>query len=274
MGKPRLLLSLAICVLILLTGGAMAGQKNTFKSINDVSLEKWQTLSAQKIYFGHQSVGFNIIDGIKDIMSANNKVQLNIVELNKIGRLEVPGFYHSRIGSNVDPISKIDDFSHKMAGGIGGSADIEFLKFCFVDIGADTDVNKVFDHYKNTMLVLKAKYPGTTFVHFTVPLGTTIESWKTKIKVLMGKKDIWEYDANIKKNEFNDLLREYYAGNEPVFDIARSESTYPDKKRSTFTKNGKLYYDLAPEYTYDDGHLNEKGRKRVAEQLLIFLAEL
>jgi hypothetical protein len=161
-----------------------------------------------------------------------------------------------------------------MDAGIGGSADVAFFKFCFVDIGADTDVNKVFDHYKNTMSRLKTKYPGTTFVHVTVPLGTTIESWKTRIKVLMGKTEIWEYDANIRKNEFNNLLRGNYAGREPVFDLAGFESTYPDGKRSTFTKNGTSYYDLAPEYTYDDGHLNEKGRKWVAEQLLMFLADL
>ena len=55
-------------------------------------------------------------------------------------------------------------------------------------------------------------------------------------------------------------------------DIAYFESTYPDGKRSTFTKEGKSYFDLAPEYTYDDGHLNEKGRQWVAEHLLNFLA--
>ena len=252
----------------------MAGQENMLENIQNVSLEKWEALSGKKIYFGHQSVGFNIIDGIRDVMSTDKRVKLKIVELDKIGRLEEPGFYHSRIGSNVDPVSKIDDFSRKMAAGIGSSADIAFFKFCFVDIGADTDVNKVFDYYKNTMSALKTKYPQTTFVHFTVPLGTTLESWKTKLKVLMGKKEIWEYDANIRKNEFNDLLREYYAGKEPVFDLAGFESTYPDQQRSTFTKNGKTYYDLAPEYTYDDGHLNEKGRKWVAEHLLLFLANL
>ena len=30
---------------------------------------------------------------------------------------------------------------------------------------------------------------------------------------------------------------------------------------------------MVPEYTDDSGHLNDKGRKKVAEQLLIILAE-
>ena len=90
----------------------------------------------------------------------------------------------------------------------------------------------------------------------------------------MGKKDIWEYDANIRKNEFNDLLRKEYSGKEPIFDLAYVESTFPDGRRSTFTKAGETYYSMAPEYTYDDGHLNETGRKRAAEQLLVLLANL
>ena len=42
----------------------------------------------------------------------------------------------------------------------------------------------------------------------------------------------------------------------------------------TFTKDGENYYSLVPDYTDDGGHLNEKGRKIVAEQLLILLANL
>jgi len=52
------------------------------------------------------------------------------------------------------------------------------------------------------------------------------------------------------------------------------ESTLPDGKRSKFTKDGKEYFDLAPEYTFDDGHLNERGRRWVAQHLLTFLSEL
>ena len=69
------------------------------------------------------------------------------------------------------------------------------------------------------------------------------------------------------------MLKEYKE-KEPIFDIATIESTYTDGTRSNFVKNGKIYYIMVPEYTYDHGHLNKVGRKRVAEQLLIFLANL
>ncbi len=100
---------------------------------------------------------------------------------------------------------------------------------------------------------------------------TSIKTW---IKKIIGKKDIWEYDDNIKRNQYNQLLKEYYEGKEPVFDLAKIESTYPDGKRCTFEKDGKTYYSLVSEYTSDGGHLNEKGRKIVAEKLLVFLANL
>lgn len=273
--KYRYLFLLIVFYVVSLNTNLFAGDKTMpNETISALPAAALTALSSKKIYFGHQSVGFNIIDGIKDIMSANKLVKLNIIELDQIKKLESSGFYHARVGSNRNAISKIDDFAAQMDAGIGGTADIAFFKFCFVDIGADTDIQKVFAHYQVTMAKLRKKYPTTKFIHFTVPLGTTITTWKTRIKTLMGKKDIWEYDANIKKNEFNDLLTNHYTGKEPVFDIAYFESTYPDGKRSTFSKEGKSYFDLAPEYTYDDGHLNEKGRRWVAEHLLVFLAQL
>ena len=254
-------------------------QNNNDKELQDMSSlsnmdipgKIWANLAEKKIFFGHQSVGFNIIDGIKDLMK-DSPVKLSIVELKDVGPLSKPGFYHARVGKNVDPISKIDDFARQVEAGIGGTADIAFFKFCFVDIRSQTDIQKVFKHYVQTMERLEKKYPRTKFVHFTVPLSTTVTSWKTRVKTLIGKKDIWEYDDNIRKNEFNRMLKEHYAGKEPVFDIAAYESTLPDGKRSRFTKDGKDYFDLAPEYTYDDGHLNEQGRKWVAEHLLTFLS--
>jgi hypothetical protein len=70
------------------------------------------------------------------------------------------------------------------------------------------------------------------------------------------------------------MLRKEYTGKEPIFDLAALESTNPDGTRLSFTQNGKTAYALVPTYTTDGGHLNEQGRKLVAEQLLIFLASL
>ena len=162
-----------------------------------------------------------------------------------------------------------------MEEGIGEKVDITFFKFCFVDIDASTDVRRLFSDYKNKMSWLKNKYPGKNFVHVTVPLlerkGTT---FRKRINKLLGKKSIFDDDHNVARNEFNELLRKECDGNEPVFDLAKIESIYPDGRRAEFKRNGERYYSLVPDYTHDGGHLNERGRKVVAEQLLILLASL
>ena len=73
---------------------------------------------------------------------------------------------------------------------------------------------------------------------------------------------------------FNDLLREELGKEELLFDLALIEATFPDGTRNVHQKDGQSFHALVPEYTYDGGHLNEKGRRIVAEQLLIFLANL
>ena len=90
----------------------------------------------------------------------------------------------------------------------------------------------------------------------------------------MGKNDIWEYDSFMNRQIYNEMIIEKYSGIDPIFDIAAIESTYPDGRRSSFTRKGKVYYTLIPDYTNDGGHLNDLGKSIVAEKLLLFLINL
>jgi hypothetical protein len=54
----------------------------------------------------------------------------------------------------------------------------------------------------------------------------------------------------------------------PILDIAAIESTKPDGSRQSFELDGVTYFSMVPEYTTDGGHLNEIGRKIVAEQFV------
>ena len=261
-------------LLIGCNGGDMQEKKGSFPFIKDIPDSEWKKLSEKKIYFGHQSVGFNIIDGIKDVIKENPQIKLNIVETSDPSKFNTPLFAHSRVGKNIDPKSKIDAFANFMENGIGNMADIAFFKFCYVDVTARTDVERVFADYRNTISRLRESYPGTMLIHVTAPLTVTKTTFKTWIKKIIRKKYIWEYDDNIKRNQFNELLKKEYNRKEPIFDLSKIESTFPDGTRSSFTKDGRAYYSLVSEYTHDGGHLNEKGRKIVAEQLLILLADL
>ena len=250
--------------------------KMELSTIEDVQASAWAELKEKKIYFGHQSVGNNIIDGIKDWGRQKPQVKLRIISLQDSYKLNSPGLYQANIGKNEDPRSKINAFVADMRQGIGNSADIAFFKFCFVDITAKTNIEEVFNHYSKTMEKLQDKYPKVTFVHFTVPLlRRNKPTFKSYIKKLIAKGDGFFDDShNIARSKYNQLLREKYMGKEPLFDLAMVESTYQDGSRCTFSANGHTYYALVPEYTKDGGHLNELGQKVAAEQLLIFLAGL
>jgi hypothetical protein len=249
-----------------------------FATIKGIPDSAWKKLSEKKIFFGHQSVGFNIIEGLEDIMKENHQIRLNIVKIDTPADFNAPLFAHAWIGENTDPQSKIDAFTNFMEKAIGDKADIAFFKFCYVDVTAGTDINKVFDDYKKAASRLKKRYAKTTLIHVTVPLTSKppgVKGWIKKTKKLVKKivgRPVFDYYDNIKRSQFNEMLREEYDGKEPVFDLAKIESTFPDGRRASFTKDGEIYYSLVTDYTYDGGHLNELGRKMIAEQLLILLA--
>jgi hypothetical protein len=247
-------------------------EKVKLPSMNDIPKSTWQSLYQKKIYFGHQSVGDNIIDGIKIVMKSNNNIKLNIQKLNEVEESNIPVFAHSYIGANEDIDSKLNGFSQNIKNELKGNVDIAFLKLCFWDVRSKTDINWVFNNYKKTMDKLKAEFPNITFLYFTVPLMTHSNSVLSAFKRII-KPDNSDLD-NIQRNELNRLIVLEYNGKEPLFDVARVESTRPDGSRAVFVSGGKEYYYLPVEYTNDGGHLNAYARKYVAEQLLITLARL
>jgi len=255
-------------------GETMKDDHTVYSNINEIPAAAWEKLSQKKIYFGHQSVGFNIIEGINALMKEYSQIKLNIVETNKLSDTTKGVFAHSRVGKNRDPKSKNDEFSQLVNTLFKQYPGVAMLKYCYVDIIDKTDVSKIFDEYSTTMAEIKQKHSKLNIIHFTVPLTTTRTTWKTKLKIILGKKEIGEYDSNIKRNEYNMMLANKYSGIEPIFDLAKIESTFPDGSRCTFQKNKKSYFSLVPEYSDDGGHLNDTGRKKVAEQLLLLLVNL
>jgi hypothetical protein len=251
----------------------MEYEKIKYSSLTDIPDTAWKALSNKKIYFGHQSVGFNIINGLNDLMKEYPQIKLHIVETTDINDFPDGVFAHSRVGNNTDPKSKINDFSRYINQGIGKWADVAALKFCYVDITAESNIVEIFDHYKNSVEKIKNEYPALSIIHFTEPLTTRQTGWKASLKKLIGR-PIGGYADNMKRTEYNELLIREFQGKEPIFDIAKIESTHPNGERCSFSVGDKTYYSLAPEYTSDGGHLNELGRKKVAEQLLLLLTSL
>lgn len=276
-------LFLMILSITLVFGGMMHSPLPEFPGINQISQDNWQKLAQQRILFGHASVGGNIVTGIQELQNQHPEMTLKIVASETPWMVNRSGLIHFYLGNQPHPnqvstsaSAKIDVFSYLMESRITNSVDIALFKLCWADINSNTDVVSLFAFYKTTIAKLMQDFPQTTFVQVTTPLvaepegASAVKQW---LKRLLGRSSSHLSD-NVKINQLNDLIRSEYTGKTPIFDLATIESTLPDGTRQTFSDGGKTFFSLAPEYTSDMGHLNHTGRKVIAEQFLVFLADL
>jgi hypothetical protein len=89
---------------------------------------------------------------------------------------------------------------------------------------------------------------------------------KQTVKLLIGKPGFFE--DNMMRLNFNELLDNVF------FDLAHIESVNASGFGCYALKGAKKISVMTPGYTEDGGHLNSQGRKKVAEQLLIILADI
>jgi hypothetical protein len=250
--------------------------KITLPSIDDVPREYWVKLAEKSIFFGHQSVGYNIIDGITDILNEHDYIKLNIIEAREPFAFKQPFFAHSHVGMNTKPFSKIKRFVEIMDSGVGSNVDIAFFKFCYVDIMRDSNPQEVFDGYCNAMDVMKDRYPNTKFLHVTVPIRSVPRGakryLKQTVKLLISKPGFFE--DNMMRQNYNNLLRNAYSKTGLFFDLAHVEAVNSSGFGCYAQKGTEKVYVMAPEYTKDGGHLNSLGSTKAAEQILIILAEI
>ena len=235
----------------------------------ELSDEQASHLATQTVFFGHQSVGDNIVQGVRDLMVEDRRLHLNIINSADPGGVAGPAFVETHIGENTRPDSKNEAFRAVIDKGLGARGGIAIMKYCYVDIGPDTDIPRMFRNYAELMSQLRAKYPALKIVHVTVPLTIAEPAGKAWLKGLLGKPTARA--DNLKRNQFNQLLKETYES-KTIFDLAEVESTHADGSRSYTVVAGEPIYTLAPEYTDDGGHLNATGRQAAAKKMLITLA--
>jgi hypothetical protein len=247
-----------------------AGSSSLSPGADESKLRKdLQLLSQRRVFFGHQSVGVNLLDGIRALASQQH-VAIQVAEPQATGI--APGSIgHAFVGRNLDPLSKLRDFEQAFASGTAAGADLAMVKFCYVDVTADTDANALFSEYQAAMARLRAAYPGTTIVHVTVPLTTIQGGWKAIVKRLIGRAP-GRFADNVRREEFNTLIRTAYQGREPLFDLARSESTHPDGRLETAEWGGRTVPMLVPDLSDDYGHLNREGQLQAGRELIAVLA--
>jgi lysophospholipase L1-like esterase len=239
-------------------------------SFEQITPQDWQRLANERIFFGHQSVGQNLLDGVRDVVASNPNIRLNIVEVKNGAPVDGPGFYHMFIGENGKPASKLAAFRDAVANvGESGTA---LMKYCYVDVNFASNPKSMFEEYRRTVDEVRAKQPAIRIVHVTLPLTTdagTIRYVAAVVRRLPTSRTL-----NLIRHEYNEMLRAEYGGKEPIFDLALLESTEPDGTQKLVRYKGERVPVLSNAWTYDGGHLNEAGRRRIAEAFLTTLVSL
>lgn len=242
-------------------------------ALTEITDAEWNALASRRIYFGHQSVGRDIMQGVRRVLDENPSIPLRTVQADDPNSVEGPGFIEGQVGQNTQPETKTAGFVSAMENGFADEAgSVAMYKFCYVDVNTGTDPEQLFRDYEAAIDELQRRHPELTVVHFTLPLHLATDGLREQARTLLGRST--QIRLNMIRNRYNELLRERYSGTEPVFDIALLESTRPDGTQAYISYGGRKVYMLAPEWTYDGGHLTDAAQNHVAERLLVFLARM
>lgn len=227
-----------------------------------------EQLRSRHIFFAHQSVGGNIMDGLKDLAEAGAPL---VPERTLRVDAERPGVLaHEWVGENGQPASKLGALDSAVRGP-AAEADVIMFKFCYSDFGPGTDPARILNQYVAEIRTLRAHRPGLTIVHMTTPVPEP-DSWlRYYFRKARGRMTARERIVMI--GQYNDLLRREFGGREPLFDLAVRESRSPEGERSTISAGGREYSALNPAWSEDGEHLNSAGRLYIAGELLAFLAD-
>jgi hypothetical protein len=261
----------AIEIAILTTATCLLAGSTTVMAADSNLKSDLVRVADKRVLFGHQSVGVNILDGINQVAHAEG-VRLRVTEVSSTKDIGPTTLAHTFVAENGNPAKKFASFESAMSGSSEGP-DIALIKLCFVDFSPETDVSVLFSQYQEMIKRLKLSHPETTFVHVTTPLTVVQGGIKGWVKRLIGRAPA-EFNENVRRNDYNELLRKTYGGREPIFDLAHLESLGPDGKTLQVEWHGKVVPALIPDLSSDGGHLNAEGQRRAAVELLSALAHV
>lgn len=228
------------------------------------------TFSATRVFFGHQSVGSNVIAGVSDLFVEPGSPPLAVVETRDAIAADGGFLSHTHVGVNGDPLGKFDDFAAILGGSLGDEVDIAVLKLCYVDVTASTDVEQLFAAYANLMERLETEHPDVRFLYATAPLSTD-RGWKQVVKAWIGRDDQMGPADNLARQRYNELVRQRYGDTGRLFDIAAVESTIADAPTSR-QLDGATYYVLNQGFAADPGHLNPLGSRAAGAEFIRLVA--
>ena len=226
----------------------------------------WSTLAQRRVYFANQSVGGDILVGLKKLIARGDAPAVKLVQTREPSVLHGPAFVHFQAGSNANRLSEWRTLHEVLDARPAPDYPLVLLKYCYPDISEADDAQALFVEYRSELAALTARHPDITMVHATIPLTTVERPWKALAKRTLGRPVARA--AALQRHRYIERLRATYSGAEPLFDIARAESEGPDGRRAAVMVGGQEVEILMDAYTNDGGHLNDAGRTRTALSLL------
>lgn len=235
---------------IVFGASALAQEPNV---VDEALKRDLETVRNARVFFGHQSVGVNLLDGIA-ALSKEAGVPVTLGE--------------GLVGANTKPQSKLDDWVKKAE----STPDVQLLvlKFCYVDIMAEDNPEAVLAAYQQAVARVRQARPEAKILHVTVPLTARGSGLKNWLKRTLGR-TVWDDESNVRRLAYNRALRAAFP-NEPIFDLAAVESTRPDGSKEEHVVQGQPVPMMWPGYTDDGGHLNAAGQRVAARAFIAALA--
>ena len=232
-----------------------------------------EVLAQARVLLGHQSVGRDVLAGLRSLVSENG-ADVRVIDIDGTPPDDAPGVFSSHIGQNGDPESKCEMFSQLLTRPERPQYDLAMMKFCYADLreGTPLSADQMVDRYARMVDSIRSMRPDVRLLHVTVPLKADPIGKKAWLKRKLGM-SVESDAANVMRNDFNAKLKERFA-NEPLFDLAAVESTYADGGRSSFDRDGRTVYTLARAYTHDGGHLNPAAQRLAAASFVRTLADV
>lgn len=222
--------------------------------VDDALRRDLETIKGARVFFGHQSVGQDLLDGVATL-AREAGVEVTIGE--------------GQIGANGKPEQKFDDFAERAE--TGPALDLIAMKLCYVDLYRGADAEQLLASYRRAVARVRLANPSLKILHVTTPLTIRASTVKASIKRLIGGNSHSD-DSNALRLAYNRGLRAAFPG-EPVFDLAAAESTRPDGSREEFAVAGQPVPMLWQGYAVDEGHLNTQGKRVAARAFIAALAE-
>lgn len=235
-----------------------------------------EAVAEMNIFIGHQSVGRDMLSTMSTVFTEADVEPPQVVEASDLETLVGPGFVHTFVGENGDPIGKMEAFDAAMRDGLGDVVDVAMLKFCYSDFHRGDDVERFFDEYRRTMAALERDFPNVTFIYATASLtteGSTFERAKDRVKRLIGRAAYWpDPSRNVIRHSFNELIRAEYADSGRLFDLAAVQATGTDGRLELRSYRGGEYYSMERSLAADYGHHTPAGSARLARAFVATVA--